>query len=127
MRPIFDTTYKGGKQVEKYTWALHHELVLFLQIRIFPLCTIEWDRRVHLGPDHVVNNGIKTFGFFPTSFFKSALVTYSIKSVFILPPLEAFLSDELNLSALNLQYIWLWPVQTMISYFQWLGMVFVIK
>ena len=33
MRPIFNTTYKGRKQVEKYMWALHHKLVLFLQSR----------------------------------------------------------------------------------------------
>ena len=35
LRPIFDTMYKGKKQVEMYMWALHHELVLFLQIMIF--------------------------------------------------------------------------------------------
>ena len=35
LRPIFDTTYKGKKQVEIYMWALHHELVLFLQSRNF--------------------------------------------------------------------------------------------
>ena len=33
LRHIFDTTYKGKKQVEIYMWALHHELVLFLQSR----------------------------------------------------------------------------------------------
>ena len=30
--PIFDTMYKGKKQVKIYMWALHQELVLFLQI-----------------------------------------------------------------------------------------------
>ena len=33
MRPIFDTTYKGKKQVEKYMWDLYHKLDLFLQSR----------------------------------------------------------------------------------------------
>ena len=33
--PIFDTMYKGWKTIEKYMWALHHELVLFLQGRNF--------------------------------------------------------------------------------------------
>ena len=32
-RPIFNTTYKGKRQVEICMWALHHELVLFLQSR----------------------------------------------------------------------------------------------
>ena len=35
LRPIFDTTYKGGKQVEKYMWAIHHKLVLLVQSRNF--------------------------------------------------------------------------------------------
>ena len=33
MRPIFNTTHKGKKQVKVYMWALHHELVLFQQSR----------------------------------------------------------------------------------------------
>ena len=33
LRPIFDTTYKGKKQVKIYMWALHHELVLFQKSR----------------------------------------------------------------------------------------------
>ena len=35
MIPIFDTTYKGKKQIKKYMLALYHELVLFLQSRFF--------------------------------------------------------------------------------------------
>ena len=31
LKPIFDTTYKGEIQFKIYTWALHHELVLFQQ------------------------------------------------------------------------------------------------
>ena len=31
LRPIFNTKYKGGKQVEKYMWDLHQELFLFQQ------------------------------------------------------------------------------------------------
>ena len=34
LRPIFDTTYKGKKQIEIYMRALHHELVLFQQVGI---------------------------------------------------------------------------------------------
>ena len=33
MRPILNTTYKGGIQVEIYMRSLHHELVLFQQSR----------------------------------------------------------------------------------------------
>ena len=33
MRPIFDTTYKGGILVEIYIWDLHHKLFLFQQSR----------------------------------------------------------------------------------------------
>ena len=33
MRPIFNTTYKGVKQVKIYMWDLHHELVLFQKNR----------------------------------------------------------------------------------------------
>ena len=33
LRPIFDATYKGEIQVEFYTRALHHELVLSQQSR----------------------------------------------------------------------------------------------
>ena len=35
LRPIYDTTHKGKKQVKIYVWDLHHELVLFLQSRNF--------------------------------------------------------------------------------------------
>ena len=35
MIPIFDTTYKGGIQVEIHMWDLHHELVLLQQSRNF--------------------------------------------------------------------------------------------
>ena len=33
LRPIFDNTYKGEIEVEIYMRALHHELILFQQIR----------------------------------------------------------------------------------------------
>ena len=33
LRPIFDTMYKGEKQVKKYMWDIYHELVLFLPSR----------------------------------------------------------------------------------------------
>ena len=33
LRPIFDITYKGKKQVEIYMWALHPEFFLFQQSR----------------------------------------------------------------------------------------------
>ena len=33
MRPIFNATYKGKKQVEIYMWDLHHKLVLLLESR----------------------------------------------------------------------------------------------
>ena len=33
LRPIFDTSYKGEKQVEICMWDLHHGLVLFQQSR----------------------------------------------------------------------------------------------
>ena len=35
LRPIFDTTYKEEIQVKIYMRAIHHELVLFQQSRIF--------------------------------------------------------------------------------------------
>ena len=40
----------------KYIWALYHELVLFLQSRIFLLCTREWDRGGHLGLELITSN-----------------------------------------------------------------------
>ena len=48
LRPIFNTTYKGKKQVEKYMWAIHHELFLFQQSRnCFPYV-----------PDNEIEGGI---------------------------------------------------------------------
>ena len=41
LRPIFDTTYKGKKQVKIYMWALHHKLVIFQQSRNCFCCVPE--------------------------------------------------------------------------------------
>ena len=44
---------QGLKKVKKYMWALHHELVIFLQSRNFSLCTKEWYLRGNLGLDYI--------------------------------------------------------------------------
>ena len=86
---IFNTTYKGGKQVEIYMWALHHKLVLFQQSRNFLLCTIEWNGRGYLGLYHVFNH---TYGKHKILHIKKLPAGYEILlhicSIFFSKPIE---------------------------------------